>query len=134
MLRAVGVFGPVNGLRAPHKNSSCKVQAGDSANVDAGLSKPFFGVTRRPLTGLQSIMYFCMTSLMPSIPDTAVYPGHCINGGTFNANAPFGSYKQSGNGREDGIHGFKQFLEFKLLQLKSAAVCTAATARQARNF
>ena len=122
MLRAVGVFGPVNGLRAPHKNSSCKVQAGDLANIDTGLSTPFFGIIRRSLTGLQSIMYFCMTSLMPSIPATAVYPYHCINGGTFNANVPFGGYKQSGNGRENGIHGSEQFLEFKLLQLKSAAV------------
>ncbi len=43
-----------------------------------------------------------------------------INGGPFNANAPFGGYKQSGNGRENGIYGFEEFLEFKSLQLKSA--------------
>ena len=45
-----------------------------------------------------------------------------INGGPFNANAPFGGYKQSGNGRENGVYGFEEFLEFKSLQLKTAAV------------
>ena len=45
-----------------------------------------------------------------------------INGGPFNANAPFGGYKQSGNGRENGLYGFEEFLEFKSLQLKAAAV------------
>ena len=44
-----------------------------------------------------------------------------INGGPFNANAPFGGYKQSGNGREAGVYGFEEFLEFKALQLKPAA-------------
>ena len=45
-----------------------------------------------------------------------------INGGPFNANSPFGGYKQSGNGRENGVYGFEEFLEFKSLQLKTAAV------------
>ncbi len=44
-----------------------------------------------------------------------------INGGPFNANAPFGGYKQSGNGRENGVYGFEEFLEFKSMQLKPAA-------------
>ena len=44
-----------------------------------------------------------------------------INCGPFNANAPFGGYKQSGNGRENCIYGFEEFLEFKSLQLKPAA-------------
>ena len=41
-----------------------------------------------------------------------------INGGPFNAHAPFGGYKQSGNGRENGLYGFEEFLEFKSLQLR----------------
>jgi betaine-aldehyde dehydrogenase len=45
-----------------------------------------------------------------------------INGGLFNANAPFGGYKQSGNGRENGVYGFEEFLEFKAMQFKPAAV------------
>jgi acyl-CoA reductase-like NAD-dependent aldehyde dehydrogenase len=40
-----------------------------------------------------------------------------VNGGGFNPNAPFGGYKQSGNGREYGEYGFEEFLEIKSMQL-----------------
>ncbi|MCA9633514.1 MAG: aldehyde dehydrogenase family protein, partial [Myxococcales bacterium] len=40
-----------------------------------------------------------------------------VNGGAFNALAPFGGYKQSGNGREYGEHGLDEFFEIKSLQL-----------------
>mgnify|MGYP005811980461 CR=1 FL=1 len=39
-----------------------------------------------------------------------------INGGKFNPLAPFGGYKQSGNGREFGRHGLAEYLETKSLQ------------------
>lgn len=41
-----------------------------------------------------------------------------INGGTFNLFAPFGGYKQSGNGREMGTFGLEEFLEYKAMQFK----------------
>ncbi len=42
-----------------------------------------------------------------------------INGAPFNSNAPFGGYKQSGNGREGGVYGLEEFLEYKAIQLKA---------------
>jgi len=41
-----------------------------------------------------------------------------VNGGAFNLNAPFGGFKQSGHGREAGVYGLEEFLEYKSLQLK----------------
>lgn len=40
-----------------------------------------------------------------------------INGGRFNPIAPFGGYKQSGNGRERGRWGIEDHLEIKSMQL-----------------
>jgi acyl-CoA reductase-like NAD-dependent aldehyde dehydrogenase len=40
-----------------------------------------------------------------------------INGGAFNPMAPFGGYKQSGNGRELGRYGLEEFLEVKAMQM-----------------
>jgi aldehyde dehydrogenase (NAD+) len=40
-----------------------------------------------------------------------------VNGGSFNPLAPFGGYKQSGNGREYGRFGLEEFLEVKSMQL-----------------
>ncbi|MDP9071582.1 MAG: aldehyde dehydrogenase family protein [Actinomycetota bacterium] len=40
-----------------------------------------------------------------------------VNGGSFNLLAPFGGYKQSGNGRELGRFGLEEFFELKALHL-----------------
>ena len=44
-----------------------------------------------------------------------------LNGASTDINAPFGGYKQSGNGREWGKEGIKEFLEVKALMGYSAA-------------
>ena len=51
-----------------------------------------------------------------------------INGGPYNPRAPFGGYKQSGNGRESGVYGFEEFLEYKSLQLKPSPAAPAKEA------
>ncbi|OYN76170.1 aldehyde dehydrogenase family protein [Mycolicibacterium sphagni] len=39
-----------------------------------------------------------------------------INGGRYNPVAPFGGYKQSGVGRENGVEGLREYLEIKAIQ------------------
>jgi aldehyde dehydrogenase (NAD+) len=39
-----------------------------------------------------------------------------INGASGGPNIPFGGYKQSGNGREWGAHGFTDYLEIKAIE------------------
>ena len=41
-----------------------------------------------------------------------------VNGGKFNLLAPFGGYRQSGVGRENGVWGIEEFCELKSLQLR----------------
>ncbi|MFS0853679.1 aldehyde dehydrogenase family protein [Microbacterium sp. 179-I 3D4 NHS] len=45
-----------------------------------------------------------------------------INGAGLDVGAPFGGYKQSGVGRECGVHGFEEFLELKSVMGAAALV------------
>ncbi|WP_233863238.1 aldehyde dehydrogenase family protein [Paraburkholderia adhaesiva] len=45
-----------------------------------------------------------------------------INGGTWNMVAPFGGYKQSGHGRENGKYGLEEYLVYKSMQLKAPKI------------
>jgi aldehyde dehydrogenase (NAD+)/betaine-aldehyde dehydrogenase len=42
-----------------------------------------------------------------------------VNGAPWNPLAPFGGYRQSGLGRENGVYGLEEFLEYKAIQLRS---------------
>ena len=42
--------------------------------------------------------------------------------------APFGGYKQSGNGREGGVYGMEEYLEYKSLQLRPPKAPAGTTA------
>ncbi|MBD5802435.1 3-succinoylsemialdehyde-pyridine dehydrogenase [Azoarcus sp. Aa7] len=44
-----------------------------------------------------------------------------INGAPWNPRAPFGGYRQSGLGRENGVYGLEEFLEYKAIQLPQKA-------------
>ena len=44
-----------------------------------------------------------------------------LNGAPVDQKAPFGGYKQSGNGREWGQYGFEEFLEVKAIMGYNAA-------------
>jgi len=46
----------------------------------------------------------------------------CVNGGSwFQPDVPFGGYKQSGVGRENGKEGFEEYLEVKAIGLPGVA-------------
>jgi acyl-CoA reductase-like NAD-dependent aldehyde dehydrogenase len=46
-------------------------------------------------------------------------PGLRVNGATFDTTVPFGGYKQSGVGREDGPEGLAGSLEMKSVHMSA---------------
>jgi len=93
------VFGPVLAV-IPYSSEDEAIEIangtpyGLSGGVFSGDQERALGIARRLRTGMVD-----------------------VNGGRFNPLAPFGGYKQSGNGRELGEYGLEEFLEIKSLQL-----------------
>ncbi|MHC9043613.1 aldehyde dehydrogenase family protein [Microbacterium saperdae] len=56
-----------------------------------------------------------------------------INGAGLDVGAPFGGYKQSGIGRECGVHGFEEFLELKSVMGAAALIDDLRDRLQTRN-
>jgi aldehyde dehydrogenase (NAD+) len=93
------IFGPVLSILTFKDEDEAVRIANDSVYglagaVWAGSDERAFGVARRMRTGQVN-----------------------INGGAWNAAAPFGGYKQSGHGRENGTYGLEEYLEYKAMQL-----------------
>jgi aldehyde dehydrogenase (NAD+) len=92
------IFGPVLSI-LPYQNEDEAVEIanatiyGLSGSVFSGTPERGLAVAKRMRTGQVS-----------------------INGGSFNPLAPFGGYKQSGNGRELGKFGIEEFTEVKSIQ------------------
>ena len=93
------IFGPVLSV-IPYRSEAEAVEIANGTPY--GLSGAVFAADRAPGRRVR--------------PAAAHRPGE-VNGGAFNPVAPFGGYKQSGNGRELGRYGLEEFLEVKSLQL-----------------
>jgi acyl-CoA reductase-like NAD-dependent aldehyde dehydrogenase len=92
------IFGPVLCL-IPYTDEACAVQLANDSPF--GLSSGVWAGTPQRALGLAR----------------QLRAGQCfINGGAFNYQAPFGGYKQSGNGREWGEEGLAEFIEIKAIQ------------------
>src|ERR1700754_600280 len=93
------IFGPVLSILTYKDEEEAVRIANDSlyglaGAVWAGSDERALGVARRMRTGQVN-----------------------INGGAWNMEAPFGGYKQSGHGRENGTYGLEEYLEYKAMQL-----------------
>jgi len=91
------IFGPVLAITAYDTEEEALVLANDSIY---GLSGGVWGSNERALAFAKKMRTGQVS----------------VNGGPFNISAPFGGYKQSGNGRELGMDGLEEFLEIKAIQ------------------
>lgn len=91
------IFGPVLTV-IPYSSEEEAVQIAN--NTVYGLSGAVFGEPAHALAVARQLRTGQVT----------------INDGQFNVTAPFGGYKQSGNGREFGRYGLEEFLETKSVQ------------------
>jgi aldehyde dehydrogenase (NAD+) len=91
------IFGPVLSILPYRDDDEAVAIANDS---DYGLAGAVFGSDERALAVARRLRTGQVA----------------VNGGAFNPLAPFGGYKQSGNGREFGKFGLEEFLEVKAIQ------------------
>ncbi|SDZ20336.1 aldehyde dehydrogenase (NAD+) [Saccharopolyspora shandongensis] len=91
------IFGPVLSI-LPYRDEDEAVRIANG--TDYGLAGAVFGSDERALAVARRLR----TGQVD------------VNGGRFNPNAPFGGYRQSGNGREFGRHGIEELLETKSIQ------------------
>lgn len=102
------IFGPVLAIIAYDTEEDAMAIANDSvyglsASVAAGTDEEAIAFAVRLRTGTVS-----------------------VNGGVWmNMDAPFGGYKQSGIGRQFGVHGFEEYLETKVVGVPSGAAATS---------
>jgi aldehyde dehydrogenase (NAD+) len=89
------IFGPVLCM-IPYSDIDQAIEIANDSEY--GLSGYVFGASREEAMAIARRMRTGMVHL---------------NGAMNDINAPFGGYKQSGNGREWGIHGIEDFLELK---------------------
>jgi aldehyde dehydrogenase (NAD+) len=86
-------------------------------------------------------IYGLSGSVISASPARAIHVARRVRTGTmnvngaffFSANAPFGGYKQSGNGREMGVEGFEEYLETKTIAVPidfPTTACTRAVAAE----
>lgn len=133
--RAAGAVVTVGGGRPAHLERGFFVEPTVFANVDNGMSiarEEIFGpvlvvIPYRDVDDAVAIAndsdYGLTGSVFSADPEAAAAVGRrirtgamTINGAIFyGADAPYGGYKQSGIGRQNGIEGFEQYLETKVV-------------------
>jgi aldehyde dehydrogenase (NAD+) len=93
------IFGPVL-VMIPYKDIDEAIEIANDS--DYGLSGYVYGASSEEAMAVARRMRTGMVH---------------INGAIGEISAPFGGYKQSGNGREWGAHGFQDFLEVKAVMV-----------------
>jgi aldehyde dehydrogenase (NAD+) len=93
------IFGPVL-VMIPYKDIDEAIEIANDS--DYGLSGYVYGASNEEAMAVAGRMRTGMVH---------------INGAINEISAPFGGYKQSGNGREWGAHGFQDFLEVKAVMV-----------------
>ncbi len=107
----------------PRRRRSCRRRSSGRCSRSSPTTRASSRASRSPTTASSGCRAPCSppTSPRPSPSPGACAPGQvAVNGGRFNAKAPFGGFKTSGVGRELGHHGLMEYFELLSLQFPSA--------------